>query len=218
MKQSSGNKKSNLLILAIVGAIIIIFAVLCLIESGKEAEPNYEGWKMQTREEVQEELDNMGAIGGVLLVVGIGIEVFAFVKNQANSKLSTEESETIDRYEKRLKELNNELKENKITKEEYANKKSKILNNIVSEVNTLDLLKKRLREMTIDDLVTEEEVKNIIENINTDNKKTKNKRTATICIIIIVLFVVGTIVGIASSSKNEKKYDYKFPSDITTSE
>lgn len=218
MKKSSGNKKSNLLILAIVGAIIIIFAVLCLIESGKEAEPNYEGWKMQTREEVQEELDNMGAIGGVLLVVGIGIEVFAFVKNQANSKLSTEESETIDRYEKRLKELNNELKENKITKEEYANKKSKILNNIVSEVNTLDLLKKRLREMTIDDLVTEEEVKNIIENINTDNKKTKNKRTATICIIIIVLFVVGTIVGIASSSKNEKKYDYKFPSDITTSE
>ena len=173
---------------------------------------------MQTREEVQEELDNMGAIGGVLLVVRIGIEVFAFVKNQANSKLSTEESETIDRYEKRLKELNNELKENKITKEEYANKKSKILNNIVSEVNTLDLLKKRLREMTIDDLVTEEEVKNIIENINTDNKKTKNKRTATICIIIIVLFVVGTIVGIASSSKNEKKYDYKFPSDITTSE
>lgn len=218
MKKSSGNKKSNLIILAIVGAIIIIFAVLCLIESGKEAEPNYEGWKMQTREEVQEELDNMGAIGGVLLVVGIGIEVFAFVKNQANSKLSTEESETIDRYEKRLKELNNELKENKITKEEYANKKSKILNNIVSEVNTLDLLKKRLREMTIDDLVTEEEVKNIIENINTDNKKTKNKRTATICIIIIVLFVVGTIVGIASSSKNEKKYDYKFPSDITTSE
>ncbi len=218
MKKSSGNKKSNLIILAIVGAIIIIFAVLCLIESGKEAEPNYEGWKMQTREEVQEELDNMGAIGGVLLVVGIGIEVFAFVKNQANSKLSTEESETIDRYEKRLKELNNELKENKITKEEYANKKAKILNNIVSEVNTLDLLKKRLREMTIDDLVTEEEVKNIIENINTDNKKTKNKRTATICIIIIVLFVVGTIVGIASSSKNEKKYDYKFPSDITTSE
>lgn len=218
MKKSSGNKKSNLLILAIVGAIIIIFAVLCLIASGEEAEPNYEGWKMQTREEVQEELDNMGAIGGVLLVVGIGIEVFAFVKNQANSKLSTEESETIDRYEKRLKELNNELKENKITKEEYANKKSKILNNIVSEVNTLDLLKKRLREMTIDDLVTEEEVKNIIENINTDNKKTKNKRTATICIIIIVLFVVGTIVGIASSSKNEKKYDYKFPSDITTSE
>lgn len=218
MKQSSGNKKSNLLILAIVGAIIIIFAVLCLIESGKEAEPNYEGWKMQTREEVQEELDNMGAIGGVLLVVGIGIEVAAFVKNQANSKLSTEESETIDRYEKRLKELNNELKENKITKEEYANKKSKILNNIVSEVNTLDLLKKRLREMTIEDLVDEEEVKNIIENINTDNKKTKNKRTATICIIIIVLFVVGTIVGIASSSKNEKKYDYKFPSDITTSE
>ena len=218
MKKSSGNKKSNLLILAIVGAIIIIFAVLCLIASGEEAEPNYEGWKMQTREEVQEELDNMGAIGGVLLVVGIGIEVFAFVKNQANSKLSTEESETIDRYEKRLKELNNELKENKITKEEYANKKAKILNNIVSEVNTLDLLKKRLREMTIDDLVTEEEVKNIIENINTDNKKTKNKRTATICIIIIVLFVVGTIVGIASSSKNEKKYDYKFPSDITTSE
>ena len=218
MKKSSGNKKSNLIILAIVGAIIIIFAVLCLIESGKEAEPNYEGWKMQTREEVQEELDNMGAIGGVLLVVGIGIEVFAFVKNQANSKLSTEESETIDRYEKRLKELNNELKENKITKEEYANKKAKILNNIVSEVNTLDLLKKRLREMTIDDLVTEEEVKNIIENINTDNKKTKNKRTATICIIIIVLFVVGTIIGIASSSKNENKYDYKFPSDITTSE
>lgn len=218
MKKSSGNKKSNLIILAIVGAIIIIFAVLCLIASGEEAEPNYEGWKMQTREEVQEELDNMGAIGGVLLVVGIGIEVFAFVKNQANSKLSTEEAETIDRYEKRLKELNNELKENKITKEEYANKKSKILNNIVSEVNTLDLLKKRLREMTIDDLVTEEEVKNIIENINTDNKKTKNKRTATICIIIIVLFVVGTIVGIASSSKNEKKYDYKFPSDITTSE
>ena len=218
MKKSSGNKKSNLLILAIVGAIIIIFAVLCLIESGKEAEPNYEGWKMQTREEVQEELDNMGAIGGVLLVVGIGIEVFAFVKNQANSKLSTEESETIDRYEKRLKELNNELKENKITNEEYTNKKSKILNNIVSEVNTLDLLKKRLREMTIDDLVTEEEVKNIIENINTDNKKTKNKRTATICIIIIVLFVVGTIIGIASSSKNENKYDYKFPSDITTSE
>ena len=218
MKQSRENKKSNLIILAIVGAIIIIFAVLCLIASGEEAEPNYEGWKMQTREEVQEELDNMGAIGGVLLVVGIGIEVFAFVKNQANSKLSTEESETIDRYEKRLKELNNELKENKITKEEYANKKSKILNNIVSEVNTLDLLKKRLREMTIDDLVTEEEVKNIIENINTDNKKTKNKRTATICIIIIVLFVVGTIVGIASSSKNEKKYDYKFPSDITTSE
>lgn len=218
MKQSSGNKKSNLIILAIVGAIIIIFAVLCLIASGEEAEPNYEGWKMQTREEVQEELDNMGAIGGVLLVVGIGIEVFAFVKNQANSKLSTEESETIDRYEKRLKELNNELKENKITNEEYTNKKSKILNNIVSEVNTLDLLKKRLREMTIDDLVTEEEVKNIIENINTDNKKTKNKRTATICIIIIVLFVVGTIVGIASSSKNEKKYDYKFPSDITTSE
>lgn len=173
---------------------------------------------MQTREEVQEELDNMGAIGGVLLVVGIGIEVFAFVKNQANSKLSTEESETIDRYEKRLKELNNELKENKITNEEYTNKKSKILNNIVSEVNTLDLLKKRLREMTIDDLVTEEEVKNIIENINTDNKKTKNKRTATICIIIIVLFVVGTIIGIASSSKNENKYDYKFPSDITTSE
>ena len=218
MKKSSGNKKSNLIILAIVGAIIIIFAVLCLIESGKEAEPNYEGWKMQTREEVQEELDNMGAIGGVLLVVGIGIEVFAFVKNQANSKLSTEESETIDRYEKRLKELNNELKENKITKEEYANKKAKILNNIVSEVNTLDVLKKRLREMTIDDLVTEEEVKNIIENINTDNKKTKNKRTATICIIIIILFVVGTIIGIASSSKNEKKYDYKFPSDITTSE
>ena len=218
MKKSSGNKKSNLIILAIVGAIIIIFAVLCLIASGEEAEPNYEGWKMQTREEVQEELDNMGAIGGVLLVVGIGIEVFAFVKNQANSKLSTEESETIDRYEKRLKELNNELKENKITNEEYTNKKSKILNNIVSEVNTLDLLKKRLREMTIDDLVTEEEVKNIIENINTDNKKTKNKRTATICIIIIVLFVVGTIVGIASSSKNEKKYDYKFPSDITTSE
>ena len=218
MKKSSGNKKSNLLILAIVGAIIIIFAVLCLIASGEEAEPNYEGWKMQTREEVQEELDNMGAIGGVLLVVGIGIEVFAFVKNQANSKLSTEESETIDRYEKRLKELNNELKENKITNEEYTNKKSKILNNIVSEVNTLDLLKKRLREMTIDDLVTEEEVKNIIENINTDNKKTKNKRTATICIIIIVLFVVGTIIGIASSSKNENKYDYKFPSDITTSE
>ena len=218
MKKSSGNKKSNLIILAIVGAIIIIFAVLCLIASGEEAEPNYEGWKMQTREEVQEELDNMGAIGGVLLVVGIGIEVFAFVKNQANSKLSTEESETIDRYEKRLKELNNELKENKITKEEYANKKSKILNNIVSEVNTLDLLKKRLREMTIDDLVTEEEVKNIIENINTDNKKTKSKRTATICIIIIVLFVVGTIIGIASSSKNENKYDYKFPSDITTSE
>ena len=218
MKQSSGNKKSNLLILAIVGAIIIIFAVLCLIESGKEAEPNYEGWKMQTREEVQEELDNMGAIGGVLLVVGIGIEVFAFVKNQANSKLSTEESETINRYEKRLKELNNELKENKITKEEYANKKAKILNNIVSEVNTLDLLKKRLREMTIEDLVDEEEVKNIVENINTDNKKAKNKRTATICIIIIVLFVLGTIIGIASSSKNEKKYDYKFPSDITTSE
>ena len=218
MKKSSGNKKSNLIILAIVGAIIIIFAVLCLIESGKEAEPNYEGWKMQTREEVQEELDNMGAIGGVLLVVGIGIEVFAFVKNQANSKLSTEESETIDRYEKRLKELNNELKENKITKEEYANKKSKILNNIVSEVNTLDLLKKRLREMTIEDLVEEEEVKNIIENINTDNKKAKNKRTATICIIIIVLFVLGTIIGIASSSKNENKYDYKFPSDITTSE
>ena len=53
----------------------------------------------------------------MLLVVGIGIEVAAFVKNQANSKLSTEESETIDRYEKRLKELNNELKENKITKE-----------------------------------------------------------------------------------------------------
>lgn len=218
MKKSSGNKKSNLVILAIVGAIIIIFAVLCLIESGKEAEPNYEGWKTQTREEVQEELDNMGAIGGVLLVVGIGIEAFAFVKNQSNSKLSTEESETIDRYEKRLKELNNELKENKITNEEYTNKKSKILNNIVSEVNTLDLLKKRLREMTIDDLVTEEEVKNIIENINTDNKKTKNKRTATICIIIIVLFVVGTIIGIASSSKNENKYDYKFPSDITTSE
>ena len=218
MKQSSGNKKSNLIILAIVGAIIIIFAVLCLIASGEEAEPNYEGWKMQTREEVQEELDNMGAIGGVLLVVGIGIEVFAFVKNQANSKLSTEESETIDRYEKRLKELNNELKENKITNEEYTNKKSKILNNIVSEVNTLDLLKKRLREMTIDDLVTEEEVKNIIEKINTNNKKTKNKRTATICIIIIVLFVVGTIIGIASSSKNENKYDYKFPSDITTSE
>ena len=151
MKKSSGNKKSNLIILAIVGAIIIIFAVLCLIASGEEAEPNYEGWKMQTREEVQEELDNMGAIGGVLLVVGIGIEVFAFVKNQANSKLSTEEAETIDRYEKRLKELNNELKENKITKEEYANKKSKILNNIVSEVNTLDLLKKRLREMTNED-------------------------------------------------------------------
>lgn len=218
MKKSSGNKKSNLIILAIVGAIIIIFAVLCLIASGEEAEPNYEGWKMQTREEVQEELDNMGAIGGVLLVVGIGIEVFAFVKNQANSKLSTEEAETIDRYEKRLKELNNELKENKITKEEYANKKSKILNNIVSEVNTLDLLKKRLREMTIEDLVDEEEVKNIIENINTDNKKAKNKRTATICIIIIVLFVLGTIIGIASSSKNENKYDYKFPSDITTSE
>ena len=216
MKKSSGNKKSNLIILAIVGAIIIIFAVLCLIESGKEAEPNYEGWKMQTREEVQEELDNMGAIGGVLLVVGIGIEVAAFVKNQANSKLSTEESETIDRYEKRLKELNNELKENKITKEEYANKKSKILNNIVSEVNTLDLLKKRLREMTIEDLVDEEEVKNIIENINTDNKKAKNKRTATICIIIIVLFVLGTIIGIASSSKSENKYDYKFRSDITT--
>ena len=218
MKKSSGNKKSNLVILAIVGAIIIIFAVLCLIESGKEAEHKKEGWKTQTREEVQEELDNMGAIGGVLLVVGIGIEAFAFVKNQSNSKLSTEESETIDRYEKRLKELNNELKENKITNEEYTNKKSKILNNIVSEVNTLDLLKKRLREMTIDDLVTEEEVKNIIENINTDNKKTKNKRTATICIIIIVLFVVGTIIGIASSSKNENKYDYKFPSDITTSE
>lgn len=172
MKQSSGNKKSNLLILAIVGAIIIIFAVLCLIESGKEAEPGG-GWKRQTREEVQEELDNIGAIGGVLLVVGIGIEVFAFVKNQSNEKLSIEESETIDRYEKRLKELNNELKENKITNEEYTNKKSKILNNIVSEVNTLDLLKKRLRGMTIDDLVTEEEVKNIIENINTDNKKAK---------------------------------------------
>ena len=217
MKQSSGNKKSNLLILAIVGAIIIIFAVLCLIASGQEAEPSG-GWKGQTREEAQEELDNMGAIGGVLLVVGIGIEAFAFVKNQSNSKLSTEESETIDRYEKRLKELNNELKENKITKEEYANKKSKILNNIVSEVNTLDLLKKRLREMTIEDLVDEEEVKNIVENINTDNKKAKNKRTATICIIIIVLFVLGTIIGIASSSKNEKKYDYKFPSDITTSE
>ena len=172
MKKSSGNKKSNLVILAIVGAIIIIFAVLCLIASGQEAESSG-GWKGQTREEAQEELDNMGAIGGVLLVVGIGIEAFAFVKNQSNSKLSTEESETIDRYEKRLKELNNELKENKITNEEYTNKKSKILNNIVSEVNTLDLLKKRLREMTIDDLVTEEEVKNIIENINTDNKKAK---------------------------------------------
>lgn len=90
----------------------------------EEAEPSG-GWKGQTREEAQEELDNMGAIGGVLLVVGIAIEVFAFVKNQSNSKLSTEESETIDRYEKRLKELNNELKENKITNEEYTNKKSK---------------------------------------------------------------------------------------------
>ena len=72
--------------------------------------------------------------------------------------------------------------------------------------------------MTIEDLVEEEEVKNIIENINTIMKKAKNKRTATICIIIIVLFVLGTIIGIASSSKNENKYDYKFPSDITTSE
>ncbi len=214
MKQSSGNKKSNLLILAIVGAIIIIFAVLCLVASGQEAEPSG-GWKGQTREEAQEELDNMGAIGGVLLVVGIGIEAFAFVKNQSNSKLSTEESETIDRYEKRLKELNNELKENKITNEEYTNKKSKILNNIVSEVNTLDLLKKRLREMTIDDLVTEEEVKNIIENINTDNKKTKNKRTATICIIIIVLFVVGTIIGIISSSNSSSKRNFDLSSRMT---
>ena len=206
--------KSNLLILAIVGAIIIIFAVLCLVASGQEAEPSG-GWKGQTREEAQEELDNMGAIGGVLLVVGIGIEAFAFVKNQSNSKLSTEESETIDRYEKRLKELNNELKENKITNEEYTNKKSKILNNIVSEVNTLDLLKKRLREMTIDDLVTEEEVKNIIENINTDNKKTKNKRTATICIIIIVLFVVGTIIGIISSSNSSSKRNFDLSSRMT---
>lgn len=214
MKKSSGNKKSNLVILAIVGAIIIIFAVLCLIASGQEAEPSG-GWKGQTREEAQEELDNMGAIGGVLLVVGIGIEAFAFVKNQSNSKLSTEESETIDRYEKRLKELNNELKENKITNEEYTNKKSKILNNIVSEVNTLDLLKKRLREMTIDDLVTEEEVKNIIENINTDNKKTKNKRTATICIIIIVLFVVGTIIGIISSSNSSSKRNFDLSSRMT---
>ena len=58
MKKSSGNKKSNLIILAIVGAIIIIFAVLCLVASGEEAEPSG-GWKGQTREEAQEELDSM---------------------------------------------------------------------------------------------------------------------------------------------------------------
>lgn len=135
--------------------------------------------------------------------------------NSILKEKKAEESETIDRYEKRLKELNNELKENKITNEEYTNKKSKILNNIVSEVNTLDLLKKRLREMTIDDLVTEEEVKNIIENINTDNKKTKNKRTATICIIIIVLFVVGTIIGIISSSNSSSKRNFDLSSRMT---
>lgn len=217
MKQSSGNKKSNLIILAIVGAIIIIFAVLCLIASGEEAEPSG-GWKGQTREEAQEELDNMGAIGGVLLVVGIGVEVFAFVKNQSNSKLSTEESETIDRYEKRLKELNNELKENKITNEEYTNKKSKILKNIVSEVNTLDLLKKRLKEMTIDDLISEEEVKNLIESINTDNKKAKNKRTNIICIIIIIFIIIGTIIGIINSSNSESKRNYNLLNHLTTSE
>lgn len=150
-----------------------------------------------------------------LTVVGIVIEIFAYIKNQSNSKLSIEESETIDRYEKRLKELKSEVKENKITKEEYENKKTII---IVSETNTLDLLKKRLREMSIDDLVSEEEIKNIIENINTDNKKAKNKRRNTICIIIIALIILGTIMEIVNSSSNEIGSNYNILNHLATLE
>lgn len=201
MKKSSGNRKSNLLILAIVGVIIIIFGVFSLIYSQQEATAG--GWK--SKAEMQEQIDEFGPIGAISLVVGIVIVGFAFVKNLSNSKLSAEESVTIDRYEKRLKELHDELKENKITKEEYTDKKSIILNNIVSEVNTLDLLKKRLREMTIQDLVTDDEVKGIIENIDKEIKKAKKKIKIIICIIIIGLCLARFINGLLNSSwKNDE--------------
>lgn len=72
--------------------------------------------------------------------------------------------------------------------------------------------------MSIDDLVSEEEIKNIIENINTDNKKAKNKRRNTICIIIIALIILGTIMEIVNSSSNEIGSNYNILNHLATLE
>lgn len=203
MKKSSSNRKSNAVIWAIVGIVVIIIGITCLIASGQEAEPTTEssdGWKITSREEAQEELDNMGVIGGIILVVGIGLEIFAFISNQSNSNAVANETEILNRHENRLKELNNEFKENKITKEKFEERKTKILESIIADINTLDLLKKRIKEMAIDGFITEEESRNILEKVDTDIKKTKGKRKGIIFIVIIACIVIGTIVGIVTSS------------------
>ena len=206
MKQTSWSRKSNLITFGIIGVVCIIIGIGMLIYSNQEAEPG-DGWSMKSVDEIQEELDNYGIIGGIVLTVGIVIVVGAFLKNQSNSKISTDEAATIDRYEKRLKDLHNELKENKITQEEYTNKKSVILNNIVSEVYTLDLLKKRLKEMTIEDLVTDEEVEDIIKKIDKEVAKAKRKRTIIIAIIVIIFFSIGTINRTIHEQKTREQTD-----------
>ena len=204
MKKSSTNRKSNAVIWAIIGIVVIIIGITCLIASGQEAEPG-EGWKETSREEAQEELDNMGVIGGILLVVGIGLEIFAFISNQSNSNVVANETETLNRHENRLKELNNDFKENKITKEEFEERKTKILESIIADISTLDLLKKRIKEMAIDGFITEEESRSILEKVDTDIKKTKGKRKGIIFIVIIACTVIGTIIGIVNSSTTQSK-------------
>ena len=204
MKQTIGNKKSNAVILAIVGAVIILIGVLCLIASGEEAEPSG-GWKRQTKEEVQEELDNMGLAGGVLLVIGLAVEGVVIYKGKSVSSSVTNETETLDRYEKRLKELNENLQNNKITAENFEERKNKILDDLVNEINTLDILKKRIKEMCIDGVISEEDSKKMLDKIGNDVKKVKNKKTNIICIAIIIFLVVITIISIINESKNKSR-------------
>ena len=204
MKQTIGNKKSNAVILAIVGAVIILIGVLCLIASGEEAEPSG-GWKRQTKEEVQEELDNMGLAGGILLVIGLAVEGVVIYKGKSVSSSVTNETETLDRYEKRLKELNENLQNNKITVENFEERKNKILDDLVNEINTLDILKKRIKEMCIDGVISEEDSKKMLDKIGNDVKKAKNKKTNIICIAIIIFLVVITIISIINESKNKRR-------------
>lgn len=204
MKKSSGNRKSNTVIIAIIGLILIVLGVIYLIGSKQEAEPG-EGWKVTTKAEAQEELDDMGVIGGVLLVVGLGIEFFAYSKNKSDSNLVLTERETLNRYETKLKELNENLQNNKISKESFEERKNKILENLINEVNTLDLLNKRINEMSTDGIISNEESKRIIDKINNDIKKSKNKKTSIICIIIVMFFVLGLVSGMINSQKRVNK-------------
>lgn len=199
----------------IIGVILIIVGIFFLAMGDKMAESRSDddGWKNWTTEKIEEEKDKYSMIGWVTLILGIGIEVFAITKLVNGNKSCSDEKESLDRTEARLKELNNSLKDNDISKKDFENRKESILNDLNITINMIEILKKRISEMEIDNIISKADKEKIFEKINVvmeEDKKRKKKIKIIIALIVIIILLFSTISNLFSdidvSNSSSGKY------------